>query len=468
MSEQINQVVDLTRAETPTPVVVDLTKEDKGARSEERAPELSAGPVQTQAGGQRNPNTNLAAVDLTGDQVTPAQLRRSRTVPGAPGRDGIHGQATNWCFTVHVKPFSEKADTDEEPVGEDLRFAMADAQAEVRRIGRQAKWLIAGLERAPTTGALHWQCAVIFPTRVKGSTLKNRFHVSIHWEVMKYSPGENYRYCTKTRPEDPVPNEETMEMGTRPEDSEGFNGPGKRVKCIWDETKRLAKLGKWDEISSEHLLRYYSGIQKVHNHFAPMPAPVDEICGEWHYGVSGSGKTHHALMNHENVYYKQFNKWWDGYQGNDVVVMDDMGPDHAWMIHHLKQWTDRFPFPGETKGGMMKARPKKFIITSNHSMEKLFKVCDPDDVIALKRRFKVFYYPFKYGKPDWKCSLMDNAYQPEGEPGVLMEHANRAAPGPDAAQGRVPRRGWLFNGGPIPNFDEESDEEAIEATQPLD
>lgn len=48
---------------------------------------------------------------------------------------------------------------------------------------------------------------------------------------------------------------------------------------------------------------------------------------------------------------KLCNKWWDGYQGQENVIMDDIGQEHKCLGQQLKIWADRYACVLETKGG---------------------------------------------------------------------------------------------------------------------
>lgn len=67
----------------------------------------------------------------------------------------------------------------------------------------------------------------------------------------------------------------------------------------------------------------------------------------------------------DGVFYRKLrNKWWDGYQGESIVILDDMSPKYEMLGDFLKDWTDHYGVGGETKGGMVQLKHTLFIVTS--------------------------------------------------------------------------------------------------------
>jgi len=110
--------------------------------------------------------------------------------------------------------------------------------------------------------------------------------------------------------------------------------------------------------------------------------------GWWIHGAAGAGKTKTVADTYPDAYRKPLSKWWDGYQGQEVAVLDDVDPSSStWLGRFLKIWGDRYAFPAESKGGSASIRPRKFFVTSQYTPGEVF--VDAPTLSAIVRRYIV-------------------------------------------------------------------------------
>lgn len=163
-------------------------------------------------------------------------------------------------------------------------------------------------------------------------------------------------YCSKldTRVEGP------WEFGSEP-------NQGKRSDI--NKMKQLIDEGASEEKLAEENFGLYCKNYKAFDRYKLAKIKPRDFKTEvtWIYGESGCGKSKKAFemaKEFKSYYYKaSSNKWWDGYEGQECVVIDDY--KGAWEVEYMLNLLDRYPFRVEIKGGSLWFNSKHIIITSN-------------------------------------------------------------------------------------------------------
>lgn len=201
----------------------------------------------------------------------------------------------------------------------------------------------------------------------------------IHLELRKGKGHQAADYCKKDG--------DFVERGTPPP------VPNKEdTKLRWRTVLDHCIAGHWSWMIENEPYLWLMNEKKMRSHFK-CSAALDDLDNEWIYGPTGTGKSRSARLRYPDAYIKDAStQWWDGYNGEDVVIIDDFDKYHVKMGYYLKIWSDHYAFPAQIKGGQMMARPKKLIITSNYSPSDIWD--DPQTVDPILRRFKLVHTPF--------------------------------------------------------------------------
>lgn len=226
-------------------------------------------------------------------------------------------------------------------------------------------------------GTPHLQGFIYFKTQKRLSTLK-KLCPRAHWEAAKGTPFQAAEYCKK--------DEDFWEQGTAPMTQKE---KGQSEQARYQQAWELAKQGKYEEVDADIRVRLYSTLRRIEkDHMAKVDDAAD-VTGVWIYGAAGVGKSRLAREKYPEHYTKMVNKWFDGYQGEETVIIDDVDPSHEYLGYYLKIWGDRYAFTAEIKGNALRIRPKRIIVTSQYKIEEIYK--DEATQAALKRRYKVLH-----------------------------------------------------------------------------
>lgn len=263
-------------------------------------------------------------------------------------------------------------------------------RADVERIARiNCKYIVVGLEVCPTTQRRHMQGYVVFdrPKRLNG-VKEALFGRMTHVELAKGTTQQNVEYCKKTRECDDEPNEEIYEFGEQPSPENAGGATRERYRALREQ----AESGDFESMDADLFVRHYSTLQAIHKDHLLTKASHDDttLDNEWYYGVSGSGKSYKARTENPGAYLKMCNKWWDGYLGQDVVIIEDFDKCHQVLGYHMKIWADKYPFPCEVKRHAITIRPKKIIVTSNWHPDQIW--VEDETLQPILRRFKVTHF----------------------------------------------------------------------------
>lgn len=201
----------------------------------------------------------------------------------------------------------------------------------------------------------------------------------IHWEIRRGNIQQNLNYLNK--------NNRLEEFGERPRDPKGIDEQ-------WDEFVSELRQGRVDKYS--RMFARYEGYAR--RRLAEV-VPKKDYDGDlkaknlWIWGPPRTGKSLlvRTTFDSSQIYTKYLNKWWDNYERQPCVLIEDADPTQCkYLAHHFKIWCDRYSFGAEIKNGRMQINPcdYHFIVTSNYSIEDCFEGVDYS---AISARFDVLF-----------------------------------------------------------------------------
>lgn len=213
-------------------------------------------------------------------------------------------------------------------------------------------YLVYGHETAPSTGTLHLQGYVRFENPKSFTAVKALLSSTVHVEVAKGTAQQNRAYCVK---QDTSP----FEKGTLP--AQGKRNDLLVLKALIDTDPGVKTLDLF-EASFSSMVRYQRSILSYRA--LKTPPRRFKTYVHWFHGATGTGKSRRAFEAHPDAYSKNLNhKWWDGYDNHEVVILDDLRPDH-FTFNFLLKLFDRYPLQVEIKGGTAQFISKVIVCTS--------------------------------------------------------------------------------------------------------
>jgi hypothetical protein len=249
-------------------------------------------------------------------------------------------------------------------------------------------YLVQQEESCPSTGRIHWQGFVVFERKVRFSYVRKALP-SAHWEKMRGSVDEASDYCCD--PKKRIDGGLLLEDGVRPLYGDQARGHSTKERYALAYTQ--AKAGDFGSIEPSMMIRHFNNLIKIHHMFAPKPKSLnlEQTPGVWLYGGAGVGKTT-LCQKWEHFLKDPRHRWFDGYKGERICVVDDFAPFHIAQTDILKQLGHQFVFQGETKGGHIWLRPYVTIVTSQYTPDVIWAK-DDESLAAIARRYRMFTLP---------------------------------------------------------------------------
>lgn len=295
-------------------------------------------------------------------------------------------QFRSFCFTLHVE------NTDQL----DIRTNVDGVQV--------VAYYVYQFERGGATNQLHAQGFVILAKtqRMRRDAIKAKLFNSttIHIE-RRYDKSTNEQargYCMK---------EDTRVEGTQPIEWGGFESSNQGQRVDLDslmgsvrDGKRMRDIREAHPMESARFARFLAEYKSdcMRSEEKRFDADV-RVYVFW--GSPGSGKTRRVLRevkekygSTDAVFDLTYSKplWWDGYDGQEVVLIDDFGADWSrgenaplpiqWMLRLLDKYR---PIRVPVKGGFQYLMAKTVYITSNLHPDMWYDA-PPITMAALARR----------------------------------------------------------------------------------
>lgn len=242
-------------------------------------------------------------------------------------------------------------------------------------------YLLWGRERGQQ-GTEHFQGYLECSSRVRFATVKSILGPRAHVEVAIADADANVAYCKKD--------------GT---DIHEYGSVYRPPKNQWEAIRAFELQGDIESIKDHFIGTFHrcrsSILEECLLHKVPVTWDGNLQTKNFIFcGPTGVGKSKKVReMAQElgvDVYDHLTKRWWDGYNGQGIVVVEDLDPDQCkGLAHHLKKWMDRYSFTAEVKGGSVMVNPAeyKFIITTQYTIDELFPRQQDRD--AIRRRCQV-------------------------------------------------------------------------------
>lgn len=214
------------------------------------------------------------------------------------------------------------------------------------------------VEICPTTSRQHLQ-AFAYGTKPMRLHQWKEIFPGGHIEFMRGTFRDNQAYCSKEG--------QLVELGVRPM-ANGKRRSDQIVKQAIDAdpTKSLSQI--YEETGEMAAIAYSRGMNEYRLYKRRKIMPLnEEVKVILVTGRPGSGKTRYVFDNESDLYEVPMSghlQWFDGYEGQEAVLFDNLTPESITNKGFFLRLIDRYRLQVPIKGGFTYWKPKRIYITT--------------------------------------------------------------------------------------------------------
>lgn len=203
----------------------------------------------------------------------------------------------------------------------------------------------------------HLQGSVTWKRSYSRAALK-KLHPTAHWEITKATADKNY------------PKKRTSEV-LIDIDNRKKKGARTDIEVVKEVVQSTCSMREVVNVATSLQGVRMAELWLKYNEPKRPIDPAPEI--HWRWGKAGTGKTRFIWDTYsiEEVYTPTTEKWWEGYDGHKIVLIDEFDAAYC-TFKRLLRITDRYPYTVETKNGSRQMLATKFYITSSYHPTKVY------------------------------------------------------------------------------------------------
>jgi len=263
----------------------------------------------------------------------------------------------------------------------------------------KASYVVYGRERGDQEGTPHYQGYAEFTSKIQRGRACRLLGGRASVQPRRGTGTEARDYCLKEG--------DYVEFGTFREVQQGQRSDLESIRLrilAGDDQKSIADdhFATW----CFHRKAFQEYRQLHHNNGIRLDLQVVLLWGE-----AGTGKTRYCYDKHTGLYrtVDPELKWFDGYDGQDVVLIDDYRADCRETL--ILQYLDVYPVTVPVKGGFRPFTPKLIYITTNIKPSDLHNFQNPASREAWRRRIHKcvkFEFPMNTDEVDERIETFFN------------------------------------------------------------